>query len=114
MKEITFHSFLFIFGMENITNFSLMFSVIFFSNVNVFQLTFKKVDNLSNFLQGYSFLLLEYLETLSKCSDFVVYHFRWLYIPCINTNLGLSLHFGTNRLSYCEQREQYLAFYQTP
>lgn len=61
MKEITFHSFLFIFGMENITNFSLMFSVIFFSNVNVFQLTFKKVDNLSNFLQGYSFLLLEYL-----------------------------------------------------
>lgn len=58
MKEITFHSFLFIFGMENITNVSLMFSVIFFSNVNVFQLTFKKVDNLSNFLQGYSFLLL--------------------------------------------------------
>lgn len=58
MKEITFHSFLFIFGMENVTNVSLMSSVIFFSNVNVFQLTFKKVDNLSNFLQGYSFLLL--------------------------------------------------------
>lgn len=61
MKEITFHSFLFIFGMENVTNVSLMSSVIFFSNVNVFQLTFKKVDNLSKFLQGYSFLLLEYL-----------------------------------------------------
>lgn len=58
MKEITFHSFLFIFGMENVTNVSLMSSVIFFSNVNVFQSTFKKVDNLSNFLQGYSFLLL--------------------------------------------------------
>lgn len=58
MKEITFHSFLFIFGMENVTNVSVMSSVIFFSNVNVFQLTFKKVDNLSNFLQGYSFLLL--------------------------------------------------------
>lgn len=58
MKEITFHSFLFIFGMENVTNVSLMSSVIFFSNVSVFQLTFKKVDNLSNFLQGYSFLLL--------------------------------------------------------
>lgn len=58
MKEITFYSFLFIFGMENVTNVSLMSSVIFFSNVNVFQLTFKKVDNLSNFLQGYSFLLL--------------------------------------------------------
>lgn len=61
MKEITFHSFFFIFGMENVTNVSLMSSVIFFSNVNVFQLTFKKVDNLSKFLQGYSFLLLEYL-----------------------------------------------------